>query len=71
VGRTCLLKYVIEENITGKIGVTGRRGRERKLSLRDFKEMRRYWKLKERAVDRSVLRTPFGRIYGRGARQPS
>jgi hypothetical protein len=57
--RTCLLKHVIEEKIAGKIGVTGRRRRGRKPSLHDFKETRRYRKLKERALDRSVWRTPL------------
>jgi hypothetical protein len=71
VRRNCLLKYVIEENMAAKIGVTGRRGEGRKPSLCDFKGTRRYWKSKEKALDRCVWRTPFGRIYGRGARQPS
>jgi len=61
------MKHVIEEKISGKIGVKGRRGRGRKPSLHEFKETRRYWKLKEKALDRSVWRTPFGRVYGRGA----
>jgi hypothetical protein len=48
-----LLKHVIEGKIDGRIGVTGRRGRRCK-QLFDtlLKEKRRYWKLKEEAVDR-------------------
>ena len=33
----CLLKHIIEENIEGRIEVTGRRGRRRKQLLHDFK----------------------------------
>jgi hypothetical protein len=32
--------------------------------LDDLKEMRRYWKLKEEALDRTLWRTRFGRGYG-------
>jgi hypothetical protein len=56
--RNYLSQHVIEEEITGKIGVTGRRRRGRKLSLHVFKETRRYRKLKEKALDLSVWRTP-------------
>jgi hypothetical protein len=37
--------------------------------LDDFKETRRYWKLKEEAQDRILWRTQFGRGYGPVARQ--
>jgi hypothetical protein len=40
-----------------------RRGRRRKRLLDDPKEKRRYWKLKEEALDRTVWRTCFGRGY--------
>jgi hypothetical protein len=30
----------------------------------DVKEKRRYWKLEEEAVDRTLWRTCFGRVYG-------
>jgi predicted AlkP superfamily pyrophosphatase or phosphodiesterase len=63
--RNCLLKHCIE----GNIEVTGRRGRRRKQLLDDFKEKRRYWKLKEEALDRTVWRTRFGRGYGPVVRQ--
>jgi hypothetical protein len=39
-----LLKHVIEGKIEGRIEVTGRRGRRRKLLLDDVKEKREYWK---------------------------
>jgi hypothetical protein len=35
----------------------------------DVQENRRYWKLKEEALDRSVWRTRFGRGYGPVVRQ--
>jgi hypothetical protein len=35
--------------------VTGRRGRRRKQLPNGFKETRRYWKLKEEALDRTLL----------------
>jgi hypothetical protein len=62
--RTCLLKHVIE----GKIEVTGRPGRRRKQLLDDLKEKRRYCKLKEEALDRSV-KNSFRRGYGNAVRQ--
>jgi hypothetical protein len=60
---------VIEGKIEGRIDKTGRRGRIRKQLLDDFKEMRRYWKLKEEALDRILWRTGFGRGYGPIVRQ--
>jgi hypothetical protein len=45
--RNCLIKYVIEGYIEGKIEGTERRGGRRKRLLDDLKEMRRYWKLRE------------------------
>jgi hypothetical protein len=52
--RNCLLKHVIEGKLEGRIEMTGRRKRRRKQLLDDFKEKRRYWKLKEEALDRTV-----------------
>jgi hypothetical protein len=49
--------------------MTGIRGRRRKQLLNDLKEKRRYWKLKEEALDRTLLRTRFGRGYGPVVRQ--
>jgi hypothetical protein len=37
--------------------------------LEDLKEARRYWKLKEEAQDRTLLRTQFGGGYYPVARQ--
>ena len=51
----CFLKRVIEENV----GMTGRRGRRRKQQLDYRKETRRYWKLKEEALDRTVWEAGF------------
>jgi hypothetical protein len=49
----CLLQHVIK----GKIGATeGRRGGRKQL-LDDLKETRRYWKLKEVAIHRTLQRT--------------
>jgi hypothetical protein len=67
--RTCLLKHVIEGKLEGGIEMTGKRGRRRKQLLDDLKEKRRYWKLKEEALDRTQLRTRFGRGYGPVVRQ--
>jgi len=36
--RNCLVKHVIEGKIDGRINVTGRRGRRRKLLLDELKE---------------------------------
>jgi hypothetical protein len=55
---------VIEGKLEGRIEVTERRGRRRKQPLDNLKEKRRYWKLKEEALDRTVWRTRFGRGYG-------
>jgi hypothetical protein len=60
---------VIEGKLEGRIEMTGRRGRRRKELLDDLKEKRRYWKLKEEALDRTVWRTGFGRGYGLLVRQ--
>jgi hypothetical protein len=67
--RNFLLKHVIKGKLEGRIEMTGRRGRRRKQLLDDLKERRRYWKLKEEALDRTLLRTCFGRGYGPVVRQ--
>jgi hypothetical protein len=67
--RNCLLKYVIEGKIAGRIEVTGRRERRRKQLLEDLKKKKGYWKLKEEALDRTLWRTSFGRGYGPNVRQ--
>jgi hypothetical protein len=58
--RNCLLKHVIKGKIEGRTEVTGRRERRRKQLLDDLKEKRRYCKLKEEVLDRTVWRTSFG-----------
>jgi hypothetical protein len=55
--------------IEGRIEMTGRRGRRRKQLLNDLKEKRRYCKLKEKALDRTLWRSRFGRGYGPVVRQ--
>jgi hypothetical protein len=49
--RNCLLKHVIEGKLEGRIEMTRRRGRRRKQLLHDLKEKRRYWRLKEEALE--------------------
>jgi hypothetical protein len=56
---------VIEGKLEGRIEMTGRR----KQLLDDLKEKRRYWKLKEEALDRTLWRTRFGRGYEPVVRQ--
>jgi hypothetical protein len=67
--RSCLLKLVIEAKLEGRIEMMGRRGRRRKQLLDDLKEKRRYWKLKEEALDRTLWRSRLGRGYGPVVRQ--
>jgi hypothetical protein len=55
--------------LEGRIEMTGRRGRRRKQLLDDLKEKKRYWKLREEALDRTLWRTRFGRGYGPVVRQ--
>ena len=62
--RNCLLQEVIEGKIKGKIVVTRRRGRRRKKLLDDLKDRRGYCQLKEEALDRTMWRNRFGRIFG-------
>jgi len=52
-----------------KIEGTRRPGRRCKQPLDDFKEMRRFQKLKEEALGRTVSRNRFGRFYGLFLRQ--
>jgi hypothetical protein len=67
--RNCFLKHVIKGKLEGMIEMIGRRGRRRKQLLDELKEKRRYWKLKEEALDRTMWRTRFGRGYRPVARQ--
>jgi hypothetical protein len=67
--RNCLLKHVIEGKVEGRTVMKGRRGRRRKQLLDDLKKKRRYWKLKEETLDRTLWRTRFGGGYGPVVRQ--
>jgi hypothetical protein len=49
--------------------VTGRRGRRRRKLLDDLKERRGYSHLKEEALDRTMWRAGFGRVFGPVVRQ--
>jgi hypothetical protein len=53
----CLIKYVIEGEIEGRIEVTKRWGRRRTLLLDDIKKTREYKKLKQEALDHTLFRT--------------
>jgi hypothetical protein len=56
---------MIDGKIEERVGMRGRRGRIRKQLLDDLKEKRRYCKLKEETLYRTLWRTRFGRGYGR------
>jgi hypothetical protein len=58
-----------EGKLEGRIEMTARRGRRCKQLLDNFKEKRRYWKLNEHALDRTLWRTRFGRGYRPVVRQ--
>jgi hypothetical protein len=68
--RNCLLKHVIEGMTEVRTDVMGRRRRCKQL-LDDLKETRRYWKLKEEALNRIMWRTGFGRDYRPVIRHPT
>jgi hypothetical protein len=53
----CLLKYVIEGTLEGKIEVKGRRGRRLRQLLDKLKITKSYCKLKVEAPDRTLWRT--------------
>jgi hypothetical protein len=55
---------VFESPVTGVNNFT-----DMQLQLDNFKEKRRYWKLKEEALDRTLWRNRFGRGYGPVVRQ--
>jgi len=65
----CLLRRVIEGKIKGGIEVTGRRGRRRRKLLDDLQKRRGYSHLKEEALDRTMRRARFGRVFGLVVRQ--
>jgi hypothetical protein len=57
---------VIEGKLEGRIEITGRR---RKQPLDALKEKESYRKLQEEALDRTLVRTRFGRGYEPAVRQ--
>jgi hypothetical protein len=59
LSRNCLLQCVNEGKIKGGIEVTRRRGRRRRKLLDDLKERRRYSRLKEEALTRTMWRPRF------------
>jgi hypothetical protein len=67
--RNCLLQGVIEGKTKGRMEVTGRRGRRRRMLLDDLKDRRGYCHLKKEAVDRTICRAGFGRGFGPVVRQ--
>ena len=67
--RNCLLQWVIEGMIKGRIEVTERRGRRCSKLLDDLKERRGFSHLKEEALDRTMWRARFGSSFGHVVRQ--
>jgi hypothetical protein len=67
--RNRLLRRVTEGKIQGGIEVTGRQGRRRRKLFDDLKERRGYSHLKEEALDRTIWRARFGRVFGPVVRQ--
>jgi len=67
--RNCLLQRVTEGKIQGGIEVAGRQGRRRRKLLDDLKERRGCSHLKEEALDRTMWRARFGRVFGPVVRQ--
>jgi hypothetical protein len=67
--RNCLRKDIIEGKTRRKTDIRTRRQRIRRKQLLDeFKETRGYRKFKEETLDRTLLRTRFGRGCGPVAR---
>jgi len=68
--RNGLIKHGIEGMIEERMEVIGRRRRRRRKQLLDeLKKRRGFRKLKEKAVDRTLWRTCFRRVYGPVVRQ--
>jgi hypothetical protein len=61
--RNCLLQRVIKGKVKRGIELTGRQGRRLRKLLDDFKERRGYSHLKEEALDRTMWRARFGRVF--------
>ena len=49
--RNCFLRHITEGKTKGRTEVGGRRERRRNHLLEDFMETRKYWKMKEAALD--------------------
>ena len=64
-----LLKNATDGKVEGRIKVTGRRKSSRKQLPDYLQKTRDYWKLKQQAIDRSLWRTCFRRVYGPIVRQ--
>jgi hypothetical protein len=62
--RNCILQRVTEGKIQGGIEVTGRQVRRCRKLLDDLKKRRGYSHLKEEALDRTMWRSRFGRVFG-------
>jgi hypothetical protein len=62
--RNWLVKQIIEGKIKGHIGGIRRRERRRKKLLDELKDRRGYCQLKEEALDRTMWRNRFGRVFG-------
>jgi hypothetical protein len=60
--RTGLVTFCVET-------VTGRKGRRRRKLLDDLKDRRGYSHWKEEALDRTMWRAGFGRVFGPVVRQ--
>ena len=69
LSRNCLLKHIIKGKIAGCIEVTRTQGRKREQLLDDLKKTKGYCTLKEEALDGTVWRTGFGKVYGPVVRQ--
>jgi len=67
--RYCLVKCVTEGKIEGRIEVLKRGRKSCKQLLDDLKEMSGYCKLKDEALDRSLLGARCGRRHGPVVRQ--
>jgi hypothetical protein len=67
--RTYRLKYVFEEKVERRIEIMGTRERRHKPLLDVFKENKGYWRLKEDATGRNLLRSGLGKGYEHVVRQ--
>ena len=62
--RNCLLQPVIEGKVKEGIELSERRGRRRRKLRDDIKERTGYFQLKKEALDRTIWRARFGRVFG-------